>query len=724
MTFRLRLALLAALAVAATVATASGVVYVVMRQQLWQNLDQSLAQQWTQVQQNPALLRVFEHDFAQPFQLPSGGPRTASMYMQAVAADGRTQLTRTENAKVPVTKDTLAVAAGTHHAFYTNATVGGVSSRVFTVRYTDGVALQFVGRTADVAHALGRLRLILLLVVAGGLAVGAAGGWLVSRAALLPVRRLTRAAERIAETGDPSERVPVSGRDELSRLGTSFNTMLAALEGSLETQRRFVADASHELRTPLTSLQTNIEVLRQGDKLPPADRERLLADLQRESHEMRALIADLLELARGEDPRLERERVQLDEVVEDAVERARSLYPQVDWRLDVTPTVVDGYRERLQRAVWNLLENAGKWSGEGKPVEVRLGGGELRVRDYGPGIAADDLPHVFDRFYRSPAARAMPGLGSRALDRARGGRGARRHRGRRGGTRGRRAPAPAPERRPAGGGQRRSAAVLAQAHLRLVLCGRSTRPSSVGGDFRPAPSRSPARTAPGAPRPASSRSSRSASTGQAPIARLTWRASRGGTGSGERIGKPHSSSADHLRHELGAEAVPVAGDRVDAEPLAHRTASGRRDGRRSTAPLGRGRSSGRARACRSTSRANTRSALATNAAAPSGMVAGAAPRDQRQPPLEPPVRLVRGAALVICSRSLGDRGEPVDAWPALAGALGGEPARDPSPSRAARMRPPGARRSRGRRARRRTARARRWRAEPASASAAGIHVPK
>ena len=413
MTFRLRLALLAALAVAATVATASGVVYVVMRQQLWQNLDQSLTQQWGQVQQNPALLHVFDQrDFAQPFQLPSGGPRTTSMYMQAVAADGRTQLTRTENAKVPVTKDTLAVAAGTHGPFYTNATVGGVSSRVFTVQLADGVALQFVGRTADVAHALGRLRLILLLVVAGGLAVGAGGGWLVSSAALLPVRRLTRAAERIAETGDPSERVPVSsGRDELSRLGTSFNTMLEALEGSLETQRRFVADASHELRTPLTSLQTNIEVLRQGDKLSAADRERLLADLQRESHEMRALIADLLELARGEDPRLERERVQLDELVEDAVERARSLYPQVDWRLDVTPTVVDGYPERLQRAVWNLLENAGKWSGEGKPVEGRLTAGELRVRDYGPGIDADDLPHVFDRFYRSPAARAMPGSG-------------------------------------------------------------------------------------------------------------------------------------------------------------------------------------------------------------------------------------------------------------------------------------------------------------------------
>ena len=158
-----------------------------------------------------------------------------------------------------------------------------------------------VVRLDDVDRTLRRLELILLLVVGGRDRGGAAGGALISRAALVPVRRLTETAERIAETGEPSERVPeAGGHDEISRLGTAFNTMLAALEESIETQRRFVADASHELRTPLTSLQTNIEVLKQQERLAPEQRARLFADLEREAHEMRDLIAALLELARGD----------------------------------------------------------------------------------------------------------------------------------------------------------------------------------------------------------------------------------------------------------------------------------------------------------------------------------------------------------------------------------------------------------------------------------------
>ncbi len=413
MTFRLRLALAAALAVAGTVAIASGVVYLVMRSQLWQSLDQRLAQQWTQVQQNPGLLRAFDqHDFGQPFQLPSGGPKTTNVYMQAVSAAGLKALTRGESKYVPVTGETRAVAAGTRRSFYSNASVGGVAVRVYTVQAQPGVALQFVQPTDDIDRTLGRLRLILLLVLTGGLAAGAAAGAAVSRSALVPVRRLTRAAEHVAETRDPSERVPEGGRDELARLGTAFNTMLAALDESLETQRRFVADASHELRTPLTSLQTNIDVLRREESaLRPADRERLLADLHRESQEMRSLITGLLELARGEDPRRERRPVQLDELVDEAVERARARFPQVRWEAEVHPARIEGYPERLERAVWNLLENAGKWGGDGSMVEVTLTGRELRVRDHGPGIAPEDRRLVFDRFYRSAEARSMPGSG-------------------------------------------------------------------------------------------------------------------------------------------------------------------------------------------------------------------------------------------------------------------------------------------------------------------------
>ena len=126
---------------------------------------------------------------------------------------------------------------------------------------------------------------------------------------------------------------------------------------------------------------------------------------------MRALIGGLLELARSEDPRAEPTQAQLDEIVERALERAQARFPAVTWEAELEHTTVDGYPDRLERAVWNLLENAGKWSGDGSSVEVTLAGGELRVRDHGPGIAPEDRALVFDRFYRSPAARAMPGSG-------------------------------------------------------------------------------------------------------------------------------------------------------------------------------------------------------------------------------------------------------------------------------------------------------------------------
>ncbi|MGZ8716066.1 MAG: ATP-binding protein [Gaiellaceae bacterium] len=418
MTFRLRLALAAALAVTATVAIASAVVYVVMRDQLRTSIDQQLQQQYQQVLSNRGFLNhAFDNE---PFAAPQQGPSATAMYLQLVADNGFTRLASNETAKVPVDRRAIAVAARKRGPFFTDGRVGGKKSRIYTVYVaqlidasgnTHGAAVQFVRPTDDIDRTLHRLQLILLLVLAGGIAAGGAGGALVSRAALVPVRRLTGAAERIAETGEPSERVPVSGRDELSRLGGAFNTMLAALEESLDTQRRFVADASHELRTPLTSMQTNIEVLKQQERLDPDARGRLFADLEREAHEMRNLIAALLELARGDDPRQERTTVHVDELVENAVHRARSRYPQLTWATRIEPTVVEGYPQRLERAVWNLLENAGKWSREGSSVDVILENGDLVVRDYGPGIAAEDREHVFDRFYRAANARSLPGSG-------------------------------------------------------------------------------------------------------------------------------------------------------------------------------------------------------------------------------------------------------------------------------------------------------------------------
>src|SRR4029077_14679283 len=168
-----------------------------------------------------------------------------------------------------------------------------------------------------------------------------------------------------------------------SRLGTSFNTMLEALEDAIETQRRFVAHASHELRTPLTSMQTNIEVLKQQERLDPTARQRLFDDLQREAHEMRDLIGGLLELARGDGTDVEQTSFRFDELVERVVERARSRFPDLSFEAELEPTTLTGSGDRLERAVWKLLENAGKWSAPGSSVEVSLAGGELTVRDHG-----------------------------------------------------------------------------------------------------------------------------------------------------------------------------------------------------------------------------------------------------------------------------------------------------------------------------------------------------
>jgi two-component system, OmpR family, sensor histidine kinase MprB len=402
LTLRLRLSLVAAGVVAVVVALACATTYFVMRHELQSQLDSSLKKEVAAVQANPSAYTGPE-DF--------GGNA-----VEVIDQSGHVQA-----ASYSVTPDArvLAVAAGTRGGFFRDITahnpVGEVHLRELVVPvpglFGPAGAIIAYKNLQETNRALERLRFILIVVSLGGIAAAALAGAAVSGAVLAPVRRLTAAAERIAETGEPSERVPEGGQDELARLGASFNTMLAALEESLETQRRFVADASHELRTPLTSLQTNIDVLRGDIELDPEQRRRLLDDLHRESQEMRALIGGLLELAQG-GAQAEKEEFQLDEVVEDALERARSRFPAVEWEGDgLEPTVVDGYRDRMERAVWNLLENAGKWSGDGGSVEVSLSGGELQVRDHGPGFADEDRPLVFERFYRSAAARSMPGAG-------------------------------------------------------------------------------------------------------------------------------------------------------------------------------------------------------------------------------------------------------------------------------------------------------------------------
>ena len=252
-----------------------------------------------------------------------------------------------------------------------------------------------------------RTRLILI----GGSAVVLAGvlAWFVSRRAVRPVAVLTRAAEHVAATRDLEVPIEVTRRDEIGRLATSFNTMLAALASSRAQQRRLVADAGHELRTPLTSLRTNIEVLARVEDMPAADRAELLADARQELEELSDLVAELVDLAADAPPE-EPVAVRLDELVVEAVERFRRRTGR-EVALSAEETVLEGKPGRLARAIANLLDNAGKLGPPDAPVEVTLRGGRLEVRDHGPGIDPDDLPRVFERFYRSVGARTTPGSG-------------------------------------------------------------------------------------------------------------------------------------------------------------------------------------------------------------------------------------------------------------------------------------------------------------------------
>jgi two-component system sensor histidine kinase MprB len=405
MSFRARLALVAAAAVALAVIVSSFVVYFVVKDQLRGTVDESLRTTAAQLQRTPV------HDFKH-FVIPEAEFGGAPGYPQAVSADGEILfLPPGETVPLPVTEEVKEIAREGTGTYMADARVGGTQIRLLAFPYVPGVAVEIARPLTEVNHSLGRIKNLLILIAGGGIAIAAALGLAVARAALAPVRRLTTATENVTQTGDLSERIDARGRDELSRLAGSFNSMLGALEESTRAQRQLVADASHELRTPLTSLRTNIEVLASNRELPAGERERLLKDVVEQLGEMTTLIAELIELARGEQQRPEPEEVRLDLVAADAVERARRDRPAVNFVTSMEESVVHGVPSNIERAVANLLDNAAKWSPPNGDVEVAVRDGLVSVRDHGPGIDDEHLPHVFDRFYRAPSARGMPGSG-------------------------------------------------------------------------------------------------------------------------------------------------------------------------------------------------------------------------------------------------------------------------------------------------------------------------
>ena len=410
MSFRARLTLAAAAAVAIAIALASGLVYVLVRDQLRGQVESTLEDRATFLTSGPLSIRRGPNG-SRVLDTPYRRLEQGDVFIQAVDANGSVATPDPQQVAFPVTDEIKRAAAEGGDPFFTDAVIEDTHVLQLVVPVGDGYALQLIRPLEEVDRLLDRIGLVLILVSLVGIAAAAAFGALVARTALRPVEQLTREAEVVAETRDLSHRIGLEGNDELARLGASFDTMLAALDESQRQQRQLVADASHELGTPLTSIRTNVEVLARRSDLAPEAREALLGDLVGQLGEMSGLVTGLVELASEAPTELEVGDDQLDELDEDAVARAARLAPQITFTTELEPTVVRGVPGRLERAIANVLDNAVKWSRPGATVEVAVEHGAVTVRDHGPGIAEEDVPHIFDRFYRSAQARAMPGSG-------------------------------------------------------------------------------------------------------------------------------------------------------------------------------------------------------------------------------------------------------------------------------------------------------------------------
>ena len=314
---------------------------------------------------------------------------------------------------IPSTPAIRALAEKGGGQFFTDMRVRGTHIRVLVTGIGDKGALAVALPLTTVDNALSN-QLVLLLVIGGaGILLAVLFGLLVARTALAPIARFTRQTESIAENPEriEHERLDVAGSDELARLARTFNQTLDALEQSVQSQRNLVADASHELRTPIATIRANLQLMREEELLSPEDRAALREDVIEELDELTALVADVVELARGSKPSGEPGDVRLDAIVRDALERARRRAPGLDFHQVIEPTLIRGEPDRISRAVTNLLDNAAKWSPEGGVVEVTVHGGVVTVRDHGTGFREDDLPYVFDRFHRAKDARSKPGSG-------------------------------------------------------------------------------------------------------------------------------------------------------------------------------------------------------------------------------------------------------------------------------------------------------------------------
>ncbi|MFI6102330.1 sensor histidine kinase [Lentzea sp. NPDC051213] len=409
---RSRVTWLAAFCVAGAVALVSFGAYMIVRKNVYDALDESLRERAAAVVNGVA----FSTEQVQSY--PAAFLAAGDVRMGLVSGSTGSIRYPENSAAPPNAPQAREVAQGLRDDYLW--TDHKTDTRAIAVEYQNGTAIVIAQSLEPQRATLAKLSIVLLLIGGAGVLLAAIAGTAVARTGLRPVQRLTEATERVANTGDLTP-IPVSGDDELARLTHSFNAMLGAVAESQERQRRLVADAGHELRTPLTSMRTNLELLLASERpdsptLSDVDKREIQSDVRAQLDELTTLIGDLVELAREDAPQVIHEPVDLVEVVERSMDRARRRASNVTFDVQLQPWTLLGDSSALERAVLNLLDNAVKFSPSGSAVRLSLrqtgdGYAVMEVADAGPGIADADLPHVFERFYRSSEARTLPGSG-------------------------------------------------------------------------------------------------------------------------------------------------------------------------------------------------------------------------------------------------------------------------------------------------------------------------